>query len=277
MAGSNGMSGAAVLAGLGALRGGAGLVRIYTPDCVWPLVAAAEPSLMVIPTRSNRRGGIASRPFTAEHWATLTEWAHVIAMGPGMGRHRSTGRIVALTCGGPRAIRLPLVLDADALTAAPGELLEFLRSRRGAQTVLTPHPGEMAILRQGAQLPHSAGSDESERIRQALEYSELCGAVVVLKGHRTVVAGPSRYFVNTTGNPGMATGGMGDVLTGLIAALLGQGLPAFDAASLGVHVHGLAADRLADRVGSIGYTAREVAAAIPAVLERYYGELWHGI
>jgi NAD(P)H-hydrate epimerase len=126
----------------------------------------------------------------------------------------------------------------------------------------------MARLREAAGLPELMGSDDDTRLRIAHEYAQLTGLTVVLKGHRTVVCTPNEAYVNTTGNPGMATGGMGDVLTGLIAALLAQGLNAYDGARLAVHCHGLAADMCAKRIGPVGYLARDVAETLPAALAR---------
>ena len=126
----------------------------------------------------------------------------------------------------------------------------------------------MARLRKAAGLADLRGDDDNTRLRIAHEYACYAGAAVVLKGHRTVVCTRDRAYVNTTGNPGMATGGMGDVLTGLIAALLGQALDAFDAARLGVYCHGLAADICATRIGPVGYLARDVAEMLPVALAR---------
>lgn len=292
VAGSTGMSGAAVLAGLGALRGGAGLVRVYTPEPVWPIIATAEPCLMVTPVAANRRGGIASREFEAEHLLALCEWADVIAVGPGLGRSPGTGRIARALTSAPAAQKLVLIVDADGLTGDPGGLLEACRARPAGSTVFTPHPGEMEHLRRAAApsgalaayppRTDSLGTDsdstqQTVRVAAATALSESCGAVVLLKGHQTVVTDTKGVYTNHTGNPGMASGGMGDVLTGLIAALAAQSLPAFDAACLAAHVHGTAADVLAREYGPIGYTARDVAVQIPMVLERHYGDEWDGV
>lgn len=268
VAGARGMSGAAVLCGLGALRGGAGLVRVLTPEDVWPIVAAAEPCLMVCPLDE---GGGGREPNADSSDASSRPQSFpdhdVLAIGPGLGQHEAARALVG------RALQTqgPLVLDADGLNLAAAldhPDRPVWAGREGRATVLTPHPGEMGRLRRAAGMSESKGSHDATRTRSAHEYARYSGATVVLKGHRTVVCTADRAYVNTTGNPGMATGGMGDVLTGLIAALFGQGLDAFDAARLGVFTHGLAGDRCAERIGPTGYLARELADQIPAALDR---------
>jgi NAD(P)H-hydrate epimerase len=262
VAGSRGMSGAAILAGLGALRGGAGLVRVYCPAAIQSIVAAAEPCLMTVPLDEVSPERYSQRLLD-------DPWADVLAVGPGLG---AGDRAEAITKAAVVATRRPVVLDADGLLplarAGPQAFAAGGASPSAWPAVITPHPGEMARLRQGAGLPPMAGDDDETRIRTALEYADQIGSVVVLKGFRTVVCAQDRVWINSTGNPGMATGGMGDVLTGLIAALIGQGLVPFDAARLGVHVHGLAADLCAREIGPVGYLAREVADRIPAALQQ---------
>ncbi len=257
VAGSRGMSGAAALAGLGALRGGAGLVRILTPASIQPVIAAGELCAMSVamPETDSATLSRAGLPLLDESLA----WCDVVAIGPGMGLAHRDDNMVLLARVLDRAC--PTVIDADALNSADDALL---RTRPNA--VLTPHPGEMSRLRKVLGLDPRVGRDDDARVSCAHELAVFTGGTVVLKGHRTVVADPQRAFVNETGNPGMATGGMGDVLTGLIATLMGQKLPPFDAACLAVHVHGSAADRCAERIGPVGYLARDVADAIPAAL-----------
>jgi ADP-dependent NAD(P)H-hydrate dehydratase len=272
IAGSRGMSGAACLAGLAALRGGAGLVRVYSPESVQPIVAASEPSLMTVPLEETVAGDLMAAP--AMLWLHLgRDWPHAVAVGPGLGQ---SDALRELLIGAPGAAKpgllgtfeKPMVIDADGLNnlANLGPKARWWESRTDRPTVITPHPGEMARLRSGAGLAELRGSDDQTRLRIAHEFASLSETVVVLKGHRTVVCTIDRAYINTTGNPGMATGGMGDVLTGLIAALLAQGLSAFDAACLGVHAHGRAADLLAKQIGPAGYLAREVADLLPAAL-----------
>ncbi len=263
IAGSRGMSGAAILAALGALRSGAGLVRVLTPASVQPIVAAAEPGLMTVALPETDAGGIDGQ--RALPLLDL-DWAHVIALGPGLGQSDELRKFVRDIL---KVARVPVVVDADGLNnlAAMTEADPWWTQRHSAPTIITPHPGEMERLRNAADLPSLTDQDGPSRLACAHQYAVASGAIVVLKGHRTVVSTAQQTYVNTTGNPGMATGGMGDVLTGVIAALLGQGLAPFDAARLGVHAHGLAADYCAKEIAPFGYLAREVADALPAALQ----------
>ena len=265
VAGSRGMSGAAVLCGLGALRGGAGLVRVYTPASAQPIVAAGEPCYMTVPLAEDERGRL-SPGGKGGLAAALLESAHdVLAIGPGLGVGDG---VRACICPAICEFDGPVVLDADALNNIAADSPRLDLGRRPELHVLTPHPGELARLRRGAGMPELKGDDDETRLRLAHEYACYARANVVLKGHRTVVASPRQTYINTTGNAGMATGGMGDVLTGLIAALLGQGLGAFDSARLGVYVHGLAGNLCAQRVGPVGFLARDVADMIPIALAK---------
>ncbi len=261
IAGSRGMSGAAVLAGLSALRGGAGLVRVCTPASVLPIIAAGEPCLMTQALPETDQGQAdGSNAFRALD----LNWPTVVALGPGLGTTSPVQEFVTQVV--TRA-QVPLVLDADGINClAGGTLPQWWKQRAPETTVVTPHPGEMKRLRSAAGLSPLDAQDDDGRIRIAHEYAQLTGCVVVLKGHHTVVATASSVYVNTTGNPGMATGGMGDVLTGLIAALIAQGLAPADAARLGVAVHGAAADLLARQLAPVGFLAREVADMIPVAL-----------
>lgn len=261
LAGSRGMSGAAVLAGLGALRGGAGLVRVACPAGVQPIIAAAEPGLMTVALPEDGDGKLASG--AVEALGESLEWVDVLAVGPGLGLGADVRDVVEQVAD---AFVGPLVLDADGLNnVAPGGGAFWMR-RAGRVTIITPHPGEMSRLRAGCGLAPCDAQDDDARLRCAWEFAVASGATVVLKGHATVVATGDAAYVNTSGNAGMATGGMGDVLTGLIAALLGQKLSPFDAARLAVYAHGLAADRLAKRIAPSGYLAREVADEIAPTL-----------
>lgn len=201
-------------------------------------------------------------------------WASAVAFGPGLGISSLTLNNysdVLMEC------EVPVVLDADGLNVL-SEIPEWndagptdpsrcwWKYREGRPTIITPHPGEMARLRKALRLPEREFVTDDARIEVAVEYAHLSGAIVVLKGHRTIVTDGHRVYINTTGNPGMATGGMGDVLTGLITALIGQNLPPFDAACLGVYVHGRAGDLAAERIGPVGFLAREVADLIPVAL-----------
>lgn len=235
-AGSLPMSGAALLSAKAALRAGCGLATWALPAALLPHAAGAVPELMTAPVPDNGNGAWSEA--AADEVLRLMQARDVLAVGPGLGRFPGeVGFLRALWEGIPR----PLVVDADALNilAAAGGLAAW--QRRDAATVLTPHPGEMARL-----TGLSTAEVQRDRLGLARRFAEQHGATLVLKGARTVVADPGgRVFVNTTGHPGMATGGSGDVLTGIIASLLAQGLSGIQAAALGVYLHGLAGERAA--------------------------------
>ena len=262
IAGSQGMSGAACLSGLGALRSGAGLVRVLTPASVQPIVAASEPCLMTVGLPETADGRISAREAIGIVEESLG-WADVVALGPGLGQDDELPGLISAVLSSFDGI---VVLDADGLNNAATLGSQVWETRGKRATVVTPHPGEMARLRQAIGLEPLNEQDDESRLRCAHEFAAATGVTAVLKGHRSVVCTAKSAYVNTTGNPGMASGGMGDVLTGIIAALAGQGLNAFDAARLGVYVHGLAADLCAKQIAPVGYLAREVADMVPIAL-----------
>lgn len=249
IAGSRGMAGAAALVGASALRCGAGLVRVASPLEVQPTVATFEASYMTWPLPQDNDGCIAYPPAAAalERWLTS---ADVLAIGPGLGGGKSLRALVTWLL---ESFDRPIVLDADGLNALEGDCTP-LRNRRGP-TVITPHPGELARLT--GQTTAEIQADRTNATRRLVEH---CGEslVVVLKGHETIVIDSRRLYVNHSGNPGMATGGSGDCLTGAIAALIGQKLPAFEASVLGVHAHGLAGDMAANDSGQVGMIAGDI-------------------
>jgi NAD(P)H-hydrate epimerase len=260
VAGSCGMSGAAALAGMAALRGGAGLVTVAVPDVCQSAVAAAEPSMMTLGLASNRLGQISSRAVDRleREGRRVTAWA----CGPGLGRSLGPQFVaVRLYTRWPQAG----VIDADALHALAGR--EELLHSPGGPRILSPHPLEFGRL-----IGLSAGEVQSNRERLAAEYASRWGVVVLLKGAGTVISDGRQTCVNQTGNPAMATGGSGDVLTGLLAALLCQGLSAFDAARLGAHLHGLAGDLAAQTLGSRGITASDLTRYLPAAMSHFHAQ-----
>lgn len=250
VAGSRGMSGAAVLCASAALRGGAGLVRLALPTSQLPIAAAANPCYMTSPLPENDQGQLAFSG-TGE-LLELVRSSTVTALGPGLGRGDEVGQVIAAVLEHPGP---PLVLDADALHALIPRLDLLARQRR--PLVLTPHPGEFAALT-GSGVPRP-----EQRQEQALHFAATHGVTLVLKGHRTVITDGRRLALNSTGNPGMATGGSGDVLTGLIAALLAQGLDSFAAAQLGVYLHGLAGDLARAELGEVGMIASDLLHYLP--------------
>jgi NAD(P)H-hydrate epimerase len=256
IAGSLGRSGAAHLAALGALRSGAGLVTIATPRCCVPIVAAMAPEYMTEPLEETAAG-------TVDYAAldrVLDFKADVIAVGPGLGQSPGTAAFVH---GLVERAGVPLVLDADALNAFAGDP-ERLAGRDGVDVVITPHPGEMARL-----LNTSIEAVQHDRLRHATEFAARHRVHVVLKGHRTIIAGPeNRAFINLTGNAGMATGGTGDLLTGMIASWFGQLLDAEAACKLAVYLHGSAGDLAEADEGDVALVASDIAARLgDAVME----------
>jgi NAD(P)H-hydrate epimerase len=244
--GSIGKTGAPHLAGLGALRSGAGLVTIATPRSCQPVVASLAAEYMTEPLAETASGAIAAEALDR----VLQLEPDVIAVGPGLGRDPST---VEFVLGLIDQTSVPLVLDADALNALAGNV-SHLPSREGRTIVLTPHPGEMARL-----LGTSTDEVQADRIDAARNFASLHHAYVVLKGHRTLIATPDGdLFINPTGNPGMATGGTGDVLTGMLAAWLGQLLDADAACKLAVFIHGAAGDLAEAAEGEVALVAGDL-------------------
>lgn len=261
VAGSVGKTGAAVLAATGALRTGAGLVTVATPWPALPLVAAGRAEVMTEPLPVSASGDLEMR--AVDRALDLSRPRHAVVLGPGLGDHPETRAFIRRFV---RECQRPLLLDADALNAFAGEpaaLIEALRDRP-APTVITPHPGEMARL-VGASVPEV----QARRLEAALGLAASARAIVVLKGRRTIVARPDgRAAVNPTGNPGMATGGSGDVLAGMVGALLARGLDAWVAATSGVYVHGLAGDIAAARMGMEALVAQDLVDGLPEAIRR---------
>jgi len=256
VAGSVGKTGAAHLSAMGALKSGAGLVTVATPRSAQAIVAAMAPEYMTEPLEETASGGV---DFAALDRVLEME-TDVIAVGPGLGAAPGT---VAFVHGLVERAGVPLVLDADALNAFV-EDPDRLMGRDGVDIVITPHPGEMARL-----LGVTVDEVQADRVECARGFAENHKVHVVLKGHRTVIATPEgRVFVNLTGNPGMATGGTGDVLTGMVGAWFGQLLDAEAAAKVAVYIHGLAGDLAEADEGEIAMTATDLLARLgDAVLE----------
>lgn len=255
VAGSRGMTGAAVLCGSAALRGGAGLVQVACPADVQLAVAAGNPCYTTAGIACRADGTYSEA--CLEELARLAEPADVVAMGPGLGDREDVGFLVRGLL--VRLPNKPVVLDADGLNVLAPLKADGLPERPGP-LVLTPHPGEFARL-----LGIPTAEVQADREPLTVEFCRRHKSVLLLKGHRTVVSDGQRVYRNATGNPGMATGGVGDVLTGLIAALIGQGLSAFDAAALGAWVHGRAGDLAAGERSQVALTATDLLDYLPRV------------
>ena len=251
--GAVGYSGAPYLAAEAAGRSGCGLVFLGVPESLWPVEAARCAGAMPFPL-PEKEGRLSRKalPVLLERLAGCD----VLALGPGLGRGEAVGSLVRSLL--DRA-RQPVVLDADGINALAGHI-DSLDNRRGRVTILTPHDGEFARI----------GGDLSrgDRVRAAREFAGAHGCILVLKGHRTLVAAPEgNVLVNTTGNSGLAKGGSGDVLTGLIASLLAQGAAPVQAAALGVWLHGRAGDLAAERLTAYAMTPEDVIAALPTAFQ----------
>ncbi|MFZ5633197.1 MAG: NAD(P)H-hydrate dehydratase [Bacillota bacterium] len=254
ISGSRGMAGAACLTAGAAARAGAGLVTLAVPEGIYGPVASKLTEVMVAPVPQTGEGTLSREALPVI--GGMLERADVLAMGPGLSTNPETveavRKIVSLS-------RIPIVLDADGLNAFIGHTELFKKVKN--PLVLTPHPGEMARL---------AGLSIEEvqlgRLDTARSWSSTWKAVLVLKGARSIIALPDgTTYINTTGNPGMATGGSGDVLTGIIAGLLAQGMEAARSAAAGVYLHGLAGDTAVKDTGMMGLLAGDILQALPAV------------
>ncbi|MBM3888009.1 MAG: NAD(P)H-hydrate dehydratase, partial [Verrucomicrobia bacterium] len=252
LAGSEGLTGAAVLASRAAARAGAGLVTLGVPRNVWPVIAAQSREVM-------------PKPFDDWSPAALGPWIEkcdAVAIGPGLSLSSATEWLIGWML---ENCRKPIVLDADALNALAKDPAQLGRTKgKRGPVVITPHPGEMGRI-----TGKSSKEIQADRWNVAASFARESDSVVVLKGAHTVVANPAgELAVNSTGNPGMASGGMGDVLTGIVGALLGQRIPAFNAARLGVWLHGAAGDIAAQQSGEEALIASDVIASIGPAFQK---------
>ncbi|MHC4744199.1 MAG: NAD(P)H-hydrate dehydratase [Planctomycetota bacterium] len=247
VAGSVGMSGAAALAGKSALRSGAGLVRIATPESILRVVASIDPCYTTIPLPEDAAGRISVA--AVPKILNAVEENDALAFGPGVGTS-SDLRSILENLIAQEALRI--VIDADGLNnlAALGDW----PARTKANLILTPHPGEMIRL----WAPLIREPMPTNRQDQATQFAQRTGAIVVLKGAGTVVTDGEKVYTNKTGNPGMATAGSGDVLTGMITALIGQGMDSLEATILAVHTHGKAADIAVEAITQTSLIATDI-------------------
>jgi NAD(P)H-hydrate epimerase len=262
VAGGVGKAGAAALTGWGALRAGAGLCTVAAPAAARPEVAGFAPELMTEPLPAGESGSLGRGAAAAA--LKLAAERTVLALGPGLGQEGPTPAEIRKIV---KESKTPLVLDADGVNAFAGQIRE-LAKRKGV-LILTPHPGEAAHL-MGVTTPEI----QSARVDWARKIAAAAKGICVLKGYRTVVATPEgQAFINSTGNPGMATGGMGDALTGIIAGLLAQELDALDSAVLGVFLHGLASDLAVEDQQTVEtLTAGATLEHLPEAFRRLSGE-----
>ncbi len=256
--GSAGLTGAVVMAAQAALRSGAGLVTAAVPQSLQPAVESRLVEVMSFPLAETPLKTISLEALPALE--NLLDRVSVCVVGPGMGRYQEASAVVKFIL---EKAGVPVIIDADGLNAV-AEDINALQDRQ-VPVILTPHPGEMSRLT-------GLGINEiqSDRMEVARRYASQWGVTLVLKGHNTVIAAPDgEVYVNVTGNPGMATGGTGDVLSGVIAAFVAQGLRAHMAAVCGVYVHGKAGDEAKKEKGERGLAAMDIVQAIPAVLKDF--------
>jgi NAD(P)H-hydrate epimerase len=257
IAGSRSMTGAALLSGEGALVGGAGMVYVAAPASAAALLHGHRPELIIRSVAETAGGGLAVG--AVDGLLAYAAPMHAVGIGPGLGVEDGTKQAVLALV---ERLAVPMVVDADALNALAGHTDVIKKAK--APRILTPHAGELARL-----METTAATIEGDRMGSAAAAATRFGAIVLLKGARTVVAQPGgRTFVISTGNPGMASAGTGDVLTGLIAALLAQRLTPVAAAILGAHVHGMAGDLARDARTELSMTASDVAAQVPKAFQQ---------
>jgi NAD(P)H-hydrate epimerase len=258
--GSVGKAGAAAMAGIAVLRTGAGLSTVATPKSVLATVAGFHPEVMTEPLEETDAGSISTRALASGRMEALLKGKTVLAVGPGISRHPETSEFVrslVVKC------KTPLVLDADGLNAFEGRASEL--NGKGRTLAITPHPGEMARL-----TGSTVAVVQRDRINVTRTFAREHELIVVLKGHRTLIAQPDgTVWVNTTGNPGMATGGTGDILTGMVAGLMAQNPERIlEAVIAAVHLHGLAGDVARESVGEHSMVATDLVKALPEAFRR---------
>jgi NAD(P)H-hydrate epimerase len=232
LCGSRGYTGAAALAAMGALRSGAGLVHLAVPECIYTIAAIKLTEAIVFPLASE--GDTFSEAAALQLRTYLTKMDAVL-IGPGLGQSEGTMAMLETVV---KEYQGPLIVDADGINMLSGHK-HLLRARK-APTVLTPHPGEFRRIYEGV---------AKDRADSARELALELGCIVVLKGHGTVITDGEQCYLNSTGNPGMAVGGSGDVLAGMVTSLIGQGIPPLEAAAVSVWLHGAAGDLAAKRLG----------------------------
>ena len=253
IAGSTGKTGAAALSANSAVRTGSGLVTLAVAESIHTILEIKTTEAMTVPLPDSGSGYLTNSAFPAIE--KLLVGKDAVAIGPGLDRHPGTYALVQNLV---ETVTLPLVIDADGLNAL-AEDITVLKRKKSEQVILTPHPGEMSRL-----LGTSISDVDAIRISVAQEFARNFGVYLVLKGARTIIASPDgSAAINGSGNPGMATGGMGDVLTGIIVSLLGQGYAAWDACRLGVFLHGFTADMIAEEKGETGINASDVLEKLP--------------
>ncbi|MCD6093255.1 MAG: NAD(P)H-hydrate dehydratase [Candidatus Omnitrophica bacterium] len=261
LAGSLGMSGAAILAAKGALRTGAGLVFLGIPQILNQIVETELLEVISKPLKQTKDGCLSLRNYSFIY--NFIRKIDALVLGPGLSQNRETQRLIRRLI---KTVKKPLVIDADAINALAGNLSLLLSptaKQQPAIKVITPHPGELAHL-----LKIDAGEIQKKREEIAVDFARRYKLTVVLKGFRTIVTdGEGEIYINRTGNPGMATAGMGDILSGMLGALLARGFSPFKAAKAAVYLHGAAGDLAVREKGEEGMIASDVVEKIPEAIK----------
>ena len=250
LCGSRGYTGAAAMAAMGALRAGAGLIYLGVPESIYVIEATKLMEPIVFPLPESE-GKLAEEAL--QEIRSLLPKMDAVLIGPGLGRGWGVQQVVKCVA---KEANCPIVLDADGITLL-SEHKDILRGRKNA-TVMTPHPGEFQCF---------TGSAVSDRRHQAVALAADLGAIVVLKGHHTVITDGHSGYINPTGNPGMAVGGSGDVLAGMIVSLLGQGIAPLEAAACSVWLHGAAGDICAREIGQYGMLPTDMLQVLPRLMK----------
>jgi len=256
LAGSRGMTGAATLCASAVLRSGAGLATLGIPESLSLMMGRKLTEVMTLALPQTRNATLSIKG--KQKILKKASASDVVIIGPGLSRNKDTVRLIRHLVAD---IKKPMVIDADGLNAIAGQV--SILKKVTCDCILTPHPGEMAKL-----VKKTTNYVKNNRLTVAKKFANYYNAVVALKGHGTIVADKRRLYVNKTGNPGMATAGSGDVLAGIIGGFLAQGLKAFEAARLGVYVHGLAGDLAAKEKGEISLIAGDILEKIPRAIKR---------
>jgi ADP-dependent NAD(P)H-hydrate dehydratase / NAD(P)H-hydrate epimerase len=263
LGGSLGKAGAAAMCGMAVLRVGAGLSTVGTPKSVLPTVASFHPEVMTEALEETEVGSISMRALGYGHVDALIKDKTALAVGPGISHQKETVEFVRTVL---KKFKTPTVLDADGLNAFDDHATEL--NGKGRSLVITPHPGEMARL-----IGSTSAAVQRDRVNIARTFAREHELIVVLKGHRTLIAKPDgEVWVNTTGNPGMATGGTGDILTGMVSGMIAQNPErVFDAVIAAVYLHGLAGDVACESLGEYSLVATDLLNALPEALRRVRG------
>jgi NAD(P)H-hydrate epimerase len=259
LAGSRGLTGAAVLCSQAAMRSGAGLVTLGIPSSLNNIMEINLIEVMTLPLAETSEGSLSLR--AGSKIKKIIKKIDILVIGPGLSLNKSTQ---ALVRGLIFSSEKPIVVDADGLNALVGHLddLKCQTKRLKSVRILTPHPGELSRL-----INRRTEIIQKNRKKFAVDFAKKNNSIVVLKGYRTVVASPDYVYINKTGNAGMATAGSGDVLTGIIASFLAQGLEASQAAKFAVYIHGLAGDLAVRKFGKLGLTASDIIDYIPKAIK----------